>query len=447
MAEQLSDVSLPDENMAWADMKRRLEKDDDDRVIPFWLNGCFLWTLIGVVMLGLGWWIVRPEHWFERRKTSSHQTSKTQPVEEQQHALSPKTEPQLQHDSTIFFSGRLRRQKNTVHGHTKEIIERNDKREMSQTFATKNNFRQNDLDEKKKRAEQVRYDSSLSNNKNPISKSNQVDAGSSDSLNRHLADNTETVDSQNVALTKANSENLKKDSVPQNATTTEKKRDSSKSPAFYFAAGLSLFQQLPIGGQSFVPYDREGRKGTLADYIPSVHVRMYHRKNWFIQSEFRYGAPQYTKEFVYQQKVDSNSSIIQYTSLRKTYYHQLPLSFNYYISKNLSIGTGIVWNRFVSAIASHDIVHHNNITGTDSIISKETILVPKNDSSNVFVRSWFQTIVQAEYKWKRFSLGARYAVGLEPYIKFELQPGVPQQEKNSSLDIFIRYELWRSKKK
>jgi len=42
---------------------------------------------------------------------------------------------------------------------------------------------------------------------------------------------------------------------------------------------------------------------------------------------------------------------------------------------------------------------------------------------------------------------AKYAIGLEPYIKFELQAGVPQQEKNSSVDIFLRYELWRSKKK
>ena len=46
MAEQLKQVSLPDENMAWADMKRRLERDDNDRFIPFWLNAAVsLWTL------------------------------------------------------------------------------------------------------------------------------------------------------------------------------------------------------------------------------------------------------------------------------------------------------------------------------------------------------------------------------------------------------------------
>jgi hypothetical protein len=107
-----------------------------------------------------------------------------------------------------------------------------------------------------------------------------------------------------------------------------------------------------------------------------------------------------------------------------------------------------MWNKFVSAISSQDIVQHNNLTGTDSIISKGTILVPKiTDSGNVFVRSWFQALFEAEYKWKRFSVGARYAIGLEPYIKFELPAGVPQQEKNSSVDIFLRFELWRSKKK
>src|SRR5580765_1283416 len=104
LAGQLNDVSLPDENMAWADMKRRLERDDDDRFIPFWLSGCLLWTLFGVVILTLGWWVVRPEKWFERKKVESPIIPASRSEEKQQNNLSRQMEPQQ--DSTIFFDGR-----------------------------------------------------------------------------------------------------------------------------------------------------------------------------------------------------------------------------------------------------------------------------------------------------------------------------------------------------
>ena len=35
LVQQWNDLPLPDEDMAWADMKRRLEEDDDDSIIPF----------------------------------------------------------------------------------------------------------------------------------------------------------------------------------------------------------------------------------------------------------------------------------------------------------------------------------------------------------------------------------------------------------------------------
>src|SRR6266508_1028228 len=81
LVQQLSDLPLPDENMAWADMKGRLEKDDKDRFIPFWLRGCFLWILFGILLLSLGWWIIRPEKWFKKKKTEQETFTSTQTKE------------------------------------------------------------------------------------------------------------------------------------------------------------------------------------------------------------------------------------------------------------------------------------------------------------------------------------------------------------------------------
>ncbi len=60
---RITDLPLPDENLAWEDMRKRLEEDGDDRIIPFWLRGCGLWGLLGVLLFALSWWIIRQEKW------------------------------------------------------------------------------------------------------------------------------------------------------------------------------------------------------------------------------------------------------------------------------------------------------------------------------------------------------------------------------------------------
>ncbi len=75
LAQQWNDLPLPDEDMAWADMKRRLEEDDDDGIIPFWLRGCGLWGLLLIALLGIGWWL------FWKPKTSN---KKEQVISQQQ---------------------------------------------------------------------------------------------------------------------------------------------------------------------------------------------------------------------------------------------------------------------------------------------------------------------------------------------------------------------------
>jgi hypothetical protein len=59
LAEQINDLPLPDENMAWEDMKQRLEKDDDNGIIPIWLRGCGLVGLLLLVLVGIGWWLLK----------------------------------------------------------------------------------------------------------------------------------------------------------------------------------------------------------------------------------------------------------------------------------------------------------------------------------------------------------------------------------------------------
>ena len=73
--DRLADLSLPDEDMAWEDMRKRLEEDDDGGIIPVWLRGCGLWSLLGVVILAVGWWIIRPEKWWNEKQQTENISS------------------------------------------------------------------------------------------------------------------------------------------------------------------------------------------------------------------------------------------------------------------------------------------------------------------------------------------------------------------------------------
>jgi hypothetical protein len=251
-------------------------------------------------------------------------------------------------------------------------------------------------------------------------------------------------------IQKKSGETITQEPKDTTLTAQEKrsKKDSSKNRSFSFSAGIAMHQQLPVGGQSFTPYNAVGRKGSLRDYIPSIYFRLNRGDKWFLQSGFRYGAPQLVKKLLYKSKTDT-ISIQKYnttaTTLEKTFYHQVPLTFNYFVVPNWSLGAGVVWNKFSSAVSSRDIIQTDRFTGLDSAISTGTIITSRDADSN-FVKSYLQAVIETQYKWKRFSFGASYSFGLQPYIRFNVG-GQFREEKNSSLQLFIRYELWRSKKK
>lgn len=59
-----TDFPLPDENLAWADMRRRLDEDEERRPIAWWRWGCLGWALLGLLVVGAGWYFLQPQKWF-----------------------------------------------------------------------------------------------------------------------------------------------------------------------------------------------------------------------------------------------------------------------------------------------------------------------------------------------------------------------------------------------
>jgi len=102
LSQQWNDLPLPDENMAWADMKRRLEEDDYKPLLPFWLRGCAGWGLLGLLLLGLGWWIVRPEKWFKGKEEKKIETKSTVPEKGIEKQMAPAFTLKDSNTTTVF---------------------------------------------------------------------------------------------------------------------------------------------------------------------------------------------------------------------------------------------------------------------------------------------------------------------------------------------------------
>jgi hypothetical protein len=501
-----NDLPLPDENKAWEDMKRRLEEEDDDRpIIAWWRRGCLLWGFLLLVIFSSGLWLIR-ERYF------SSDNNKKEAVTKQEEVTGNKKKDSVIMQRVPSNAGPDGSRQNTKdkNGPLKEITE-GPSTENTGKPLTDNESGIDDpasIVNKKKQEIEIKERTGI---ENPVvtgrrgKRNNSVvmrkgNTGSTTVSTGSRTDVKELPRKQVSVQKKPAKEKLgqvdtmflqpdqvyvsdvplrtgghpftgKPDSIASQAPVkrdsifskppskkdslainTPNKDSTKKKKQITFSAGIAMQQLLPVAGQKTVPYNSLGRKGTLADYIPSIYFRAIKEKKWFVQGEFRYGAPQYTKEFVYnQQQREDTAGPIDFTTrttstLKKTYYHQLPVTFNYFVAKDWSVGAGLSWNKFVSAIADIEVRRRNNTTTLDSVLRKG-LFAQKGDSATAFSKSYFQGVIESQYKWKRFSFGARYTFGLQPYVKFTLLNGETGQDRSSSLQVFLRYELWQSKKK
>jgi len=220
-----------------------------------------------------------------------------------------------------------------------------------------------------------------------------------------------------------------------------------KRRKLYVSVGVGEQQQIPLGDQRSVPYDYYGREGSLSDYIPSVYVRLHKENKWFVQAEFRYGAPQSVKDFSYSQQTAynafSNALTTRTVHLRKTYYHQLPLSFNYFVMPQWSVGAGAMYSRFYGAVTEEEIRSQDLSTQQETVTRKIVNIKSFNDS--FLYKTQVHLLLQTDFHWKRFTVGLRYARDVQPYIKYTKPDGTIHTEKNHSLQAFLRFRIWDSK--
>jgi hypothetical protein len=235
-------------------------------------------------------------------------------------------------------------------------------------------------------------------------------------------------------------------SLPKTANdssaTVKKKDQKDKKLKAYFAAGLAAQQSVNVNCNCSYPTSTNTNAGTVTDFLPAAYLRFYSTKKWFLQAAFKYATPQHIGDFMYKSELSGlvDTSYV----LRDVYYHQVPLSFNYTILPNWSIGVGVVYNIYSSELRQEDI-SKKNYGLPDSLISS-TVIKDKKDSNFLTLSNYFQALFETNYEWKHFSIGISYTMALQSFAEYaDPFSGLPASKRNNSLNIFIRYELWRSK--
>jgi len=459
--QQFNDLPMPDEEASWQKMKELLEEEDDNDILPppVFFHSCLGWGLLFSGLIA-AWLIIRPEkRWSENTGTYSTSSSKERPHQNRTIVNpSKKTDPEKINPSSSSSIKKLSDKKKSP---VANIPNENEDLSLSKhplsRQALKNGAAKT-LTAKNKNSKLPTRETLL---KNQIARQpdGRKDANAAEKKDENRKDGNQQIDASVVITnqqrdsTAADTTTIAKDTATKEKEThpsdsaSQKKAQPPKNKTF-LTAGIGEQQQIPIGGQTAVPYSHYGRKGSLSDYVPSVYVRLQKEKKWFAQAEFRYGAAQSVKEFSYNRKTSFDAATKEITTvtmrLKKTYYHQLPLSFNYYVRPDLSIGIGGMYSRFYGAIAEEETKTQNLVSGRQTIF-KEIIPI-RHFTDSFLYKTQVHVLVQADYQWKKFSFGLRYTKDIQPYIKYTRPDGTIEEEKNQSLQFLIRYQLWRSGK-
>ena len=89
-----------------------------------------------------------------------------------------------------------------------------------------------------------------------------------------------------------------------------------------------------------------------------------------------------------------------------------------------------------------DPANPNQVVHSDSKVSS----IRNNSVYQELKTHEFRLMLDAQYQWKNLVLGARYNQALSRFIDVRISSTQITQARNSSLQLYLRYVLWKNKK-
>jgi hypothetical protein len=247
---------------------------------------------------------------------------------------------------------------------------------------------------------------------------------------------------------------VKKDSVHKIPAKSAPKPAEEKKPKEkgWWTAGIGLNQFFTVGGQQTSHYNSGGISGTLGDYIPVPVIQYHFNRKFYLQLEAQLNSPQYTKKdlIISRPPLDSLSPVQKRQStvfIKKLFYFNLPLSIHYNVYRGLNLGAGLQFSRLSNGIGLYEDKYLNSVTGSTDTTTSVAKSVKSDSVYKKIKTDEFRFLFDASYTWKHFIFGLRYNQALSKFIDVQITPGQVTQGRNSSLQLYMRYILWDSRKK
>jgi hypothetical protein len=431
MDQTFSDVPMPEEDVAWQKMKELLDKDDNEPpVVPVLFRSCFGWGITLLLGVAVVWLSIRPEK-SERSVNSGNEASpgnKTLRAEKgkENPGNAPNVSSKILTEDTVTKTVTISKYENvdvTIKSPASKI----------QTKISPESVRKNQI-----------------NQPQPGTAGRGIDDEDVDGkarMNSLISRQKNMTDNFARPITALAGQSLTSTAMINTPNyLADAKKINQKQRKLIVKVGLGLQQQIPIAGQAIAPYTYNGTKGSLPDYLPHIYMQMQKEDRWFLEGDFKFGMAQAIDEFSYSQKTtyDAATSNLTVTTMNlvKTYYHDLSLSFNYFLLPNLSFGAGGIYSRFDGAVSEQKISTSNIPTQTTHSVNE--IVPMKHFTDSFLYKNQLRILTQMGYQWRRLSFVLRYTKDIQPYIKYTRPDGSVTEQKNQSLQFLLRYRLWQT---
>jgi hypothetical protein len=213
--------------------------------------------------------------------------------------------------------------------------------------------------------------------------------------------------------------------------------------------GLGLNQFFPVGQQQSSNYNSSGLTGGLSDYIPVPVIRHYFDRKSYVQAEAEINCPQYTRNLLASQvgaNTSGSSGDQNSTYIQKLFYFNLPVSIYYSPVRHLYLGAGLQFSALTNGVALFQ-DKEISVGGPDSVkFTKHQSLKSTPVYKDLTTTEW-RFLFDLNYHWKPLTIGVRYNQALSKFINVRISNTQVTQARNSSLQIYLRYVLWKNRKK
>ncbi len=246
-----------------------------------------------------------------------------------------------------------------------------------------------------------------------------------------------------------NVDSLGKQHVAINKTDSAQKK---KHNGIAFAAGVGLNQSFAIAGQQQSNLNASG--SILTDYIPVPMFRMYLNKKMYVEIEAQINSPQFTKNLLVksQPTINSAGSLVVTTqdsgTINKLYYFNIPISIHYSPFKNFYIGAGLQFSMLNNGVGSFYSTRDSSTNGYSTFLltSYKTDNLKSSSVFDELKKTELRFLFDANYQWRNVVLGVRYNQAFSNFINVQISNTQITQARNSSVQLYLRYILWKNKK-